>query len=174
MQGASSIVGARAKLKALLCALTAAALAASAALALAACAPAPLRPAALPLPTPAAAAEFGAAPEVALPALVAAERSAAARRDLALLATLWAEAGRVVETRGTGGPGDDYRWEGRAAVLDRYVTAVFPNPPPEGAPPPFDSLTVEGERAAASAGVDRWQFVWADGRWWLAELVIEP
>jgi hypothetical protein len=125
-------------------------------------------------PPPAPAPEFGAAPEVALPALVAAERSAAARGDLAQLETLWAEDARVVEARGTADPADDYRWEGRAAVLDRYVTAVFANPPQDSGPPAFDSLTVEGDRATATVGVDRWHFVFADGRWWLAELVIEP
>lgn len=140
----------------------------------AACAPAPVRLPAPEPPTPAPAPEFSAAPEVALPALVAAERRAAAGRDLALLETLWAGDARVVETRSTADPADDYRWEGRAAVLDRYVTAVFPNPPPDGGPLAFASLTVEGSSASAAAGVDRWRFVFEEGRWRLAELVIDP
>ena len=175
MQGASSIDEQDAKAKGRGGARAAFAAFVVAACALCAgCAPAPVRVPAPGPPRPTPAPEFAAAPEAALPALVAAERRAAAGRDLALLATLWAEDARVVEARGTADPADDYRWEGRAAVLDRYVTAVFPNPPPDSGPPAFDSLTVEGDGAAAAAGVDRWRFVFADGRWWLAELVIAP
>ncbi len=31
-----------------------------------------------------------------------------------------------VDSRGTAEPGDDYVWQGRDALLDRYTIAVFP------------------------------------------------
>jgi hypothetical protein len=110
--------------------------------------------------------------EEALPALVAAERAASITGDLANLAQLWFEEGRIVDGRNTPEADDDYVWPGRAAVLDRYVTAVFPNPPP---PATFEQLeiAVAGGEATGVNGGDRWRFVYADGRWWLAELVYQ-
>ena len=60
----------------------------------------------------------------ALPALVLAERTAAGARDLATLRQLWAEDARIVDSRGTPDPADDYIWNGRDAILDRYGIAV--------------------------------------------------
>jgi hypothetical protein len=114
------------------------------------------------------------APEIALPALVAAERQAAAERNLPLLATLWANDAQVVDSRNTADVGDDYTWRGHAAVMDRYVVAVFPNPPVPFAKPPALEITVTGDAATGHLGQDAWRFVQRDGRWWLAELVIEP
>jgi hypothetical protein len=110
----------------------------------------------------------------AIPALILAERNAAASRDLNLLSQLWAEDGRIVDRRTTDDPDDDYIWPGRAAVLDRYVVAVFPNPPPPLAQ--LDELTIEvtANEATASHGQDRWRFVRHAGRWWIAELVYAP
>ncbi|MCB0046416.1 MAG: hypothetical protein KDD92_13395 [Caldilineaceae bacterium] len=105
----------------------------------------------------------------ALPALVAAERTASRTGDAAQLAQLWHETSRVIDGRNTASPDDDYVWQGRDAVLDRYVTAVFPAPPP---PASFENLEIiiEGERASGRNGGDHWRFIYADGRWWLAEL----
>ncbi len=103
--------------------------------------------------------------------LLQAERAAAQSGDLAVLAQLWAEDALVVDGRNTPDTGDDYRWQGRAAVLDRYVLAVFPNPPPDLVLP--DPLVLEQPRAAEmtlTLGIDRWRFTFDQGRWWLAEL----
>jgi hypothetical protein len=103
--------------------------------------------------------------------LIAAERTAAHTGDLATLGQLWAADARVVDGRGTPATADDYVWSGRAAILDRYVVAVFPNPPPLAVELDGLALAVEGDEATASHGGDRWRFVWRDGRWWIAELV---
>lgn len=109
-------------------------------------------------------------PEQAIPQIIAAERDASLRGDLPLLAQMWAEDARIVDSRGTDDPADDFLWPNRAAILDRYTLAVFPAPPPplDGAPTP--TITVQGEAAEAINGQDRWQFTNQDGRWWIAEL----
>jgi hypothetical protein len=120
-------------------------------------------------PTPFAAAAD--VPARALPALLQAEREAARGSDWALLAHLWAEESRIVDRRSTPDPADDYIWAGRAALLDRYVVAVFPNPPPPLTLPADLPFQVIGDRATLQNGIDRWTFVYQAGRWWLAELV---
>lgn len=138
---------------------------------------------ALPAPTPPAAAAVDApadlppavsgTPEEAAPALIMTEREAARTRDLALLARLWAADARIVDGRSSGEPGDDYAWQGRDAILDRYVLAVFPAPPPDLDAEQLSDLEVirSSEGAAqAQVGIDHWTLVYRDGRWWLAEL----
>ncbi|MCC6166140.1 MAG: nuclear transport factor 2 family protein [Caldilineaceae bacterium] len=133
---------------------------------------APLR--ALPTPTPIPPTPaFAAAPAVqALPALVIAERQAAATGDLAILAQLWAADARIVDGRGTSDSADDYVWTGRAAILDRYRLAVFPSPPPPLGANDLQTATVhlEGDQATLVRNGDRWRFTQRDGRWWLLEL----
>ena len=124
-----------------------------------------------PTPSPAAPPAFVTLPAgEAIPQMIAAEREASRSGDLALLAQLWAEDGRIIDTHGTEDAGDDLTWPDRAAVLDRYTLAVFPAPPPalEGLPSP--NITVQGDAAQALNGQDRWRFVQRDGRWWIAEL----
>jgi len=129
--------------------------------------PASLVPTPFPLPAPA----FAALPAAdALPALVLAERDASRRGDLPLLAMLWAGDARIVDSRGTAEPSDDYVWQGRNALLDRYAIAVFPAPPPPLEEPLALDITASGDMATATLGVDRWRFVQRDGRWWLLEL----
>lgn len=137
-------------------------------------APTPLSTDAPPPPLPAA---ISGEPAEALAALIQAERAASIDRDLIALEQLWAPDGRIVDGRNSAEPDDDYVWAGRDAIMDRYVVAVFPNPPP-----PLDtadalqSLTVErsGENMAAGInGGDRWQLIYADDRWWLQELVYQ-
>lgn len=141
------------------------------ALLLAACTrTAPLRPLPTPPPTGAPPSFVTLPAAQALPALVAAERNAAAARDLATLQQLWAEDARIIDSRGTAAPADDYRWQGRAAILDRYAVAVFPAPPPPVTAAPHLALVHNGDRVTATAGVDRWRFTFAAGRWWLQEL----
>jgi hypothetical protein len=140
-----------------------------------------------PTPTPAAPAlpAFVTLPAAeAIPQLIAAERAASRGGDRPLLAQLWAEDARIVDSRGTDDPADDFTWPGRAAILDRYTLAVFPAPPPELASLPAPALTVQedaaqedaaqdaGAQAVAAAinGQDQWRFIYQDGRWWLAEL----
>lgn len=112
------------------------------------------------------------AADVALPQLVNAERTAAHERNLALLASLWAEAGEVVDGKATADTNDDYHWQGRAAVLDRYQVAVFPNPPPLREGTPALELRVDGSHAYAvdSENHDQWEFTFQQGRWWLLVL----
>ncbi len=114
----------------------------------------------------------GAPAEQALPALVMAERQAAAEADLATLTQLWAAEARIVDGRGTPDTADDYIWAGRAALLDRYRLAVFPSPPPLLGDDDFAAaaLSVNGDQAALQRNGDHWRFVYRDGRWWLLEL----
>lgn len=129
--------------------------------------PLPLTP--LPVP-PDPPAFVHAAAQEAIPQLIAAERDASRRGDLALLAQLWAGDARIVDTRGTGDPGDDFVWPDRDSILDRYTLAVFPAPPPLLDAPPSPTITVEDSLAQAVNGKDQWQFVQQDGRWWISEL----
>ncbi len=142
-----------------------------AALFLLACAPAPLRVPPAPAPQAAPPAAVLEPAQTALSALVAAERAAAAARDLPALAALWSEDAEVRERRSADASGD-FVWSGRDAVLDRYIVAVFPNPPPprDGALPPPQ---VAGDRATLVDGVDSWRFVRRDDRWWIAGLTID-
>jgi hypothetical protein len=117
--------------------------------------------------------EFVSAPaDQAIPALVAAERAAAREADAELLALLWDADAVIIDGRATADEGDDFRWVGRAAILDRYALAVFPSPPP-----PLEESTLRAGRLVVTDTVatleiagDRWRFVHRDGRWWLAEL----
>lgn len=108
--------------------------------------------------------------ETALPALILAERTAAREQDLATLAQLWAHDARIVDGRGTDDPAAAYVWQGRDAILDRYLLAVFPAPPP----PLAESLDLvidqHSDAATATLNNDFWRFTFAEGRWWLQEL----
>ena len=73
------------------------------------------------------------APAAAAMALIQSERESAIAGDLATLPTLWTEDARIVDGRGTEDEADDYVWQGRDAIMDRYELAVLPAPPP-----PFD------------------------------------
>jgi len=113
---------------------------------------------------------FNAADE-ALPALIQAERQASIEGNLPMLELLWAADARIVDGRNTAMPDDDYIWQGRTAILDRYIVAVFPQPPPP-LTEPLDLVFEYGDtRATAQNAVDHWRFVYQEGRWWLAELV---
>src|SRR5829696_1327585 len=98
--------------------------------------PARISPTARPVGTPAGTPTavlpaFVSAPaEEAIPQLIAAERAASRSGDLALLAQLWAPDARIVDTRGSDDPADDFVWPNHKAILDRYEVAVFPAPPP--------------------------------------------
>jgi hypothetical protein len=105
-----------------------------------------------------------------LPHLVLLERQASIDKNMALLTQLWAEEGRVVDGRGTVDTADDYVWAGRAAILDRYVAAVFANPPPPLSRLDDFPIEVKGASATAHHGQDHWRFVKRAGRWWLLEL----
>ncbi|MCS6826628.1 MAG: DUF4440 domain-containing protein [Caldilinea sp.] len=115
------------------------------------------------------AAEGGAIEEIAA-SLILAERHAARARDLATLAQLWADDARIIDHRGSDDPAAAYIWQGRDAILDRYLLAVFPSPPPPLSEPIELVVHVDGDMATATLGDDRWQFVLREGRWWLKEL----
>jgi hypothetical protein len=108
-----------------------------------------------------------------LPTLVLVEREASIQGNLPLLASLWAEDGRIVDGRGSAEEDDDYVWNGRAAILDRYRLAVFPAPPPPLTAAELANATpaVDGDSATLINGGDRWRFVQRNGRWWLYELI---
>lgn len=105
--------------------------------------------------------------------LIRLEREAAHEGNLALLAELWVLDGRVVDGRGTSTPADDYIWQGRAAILDRYRVAVAPNPPPllTDVEEQEYHFQIEQDTAIAHNSQDQWRFLYANGRWWLTELV---
>jgi len=107
----------------------------------------------------------------AITALILAERQATIQHDLALLGQLWAEDAQIVDGRNTSVTDDDYRWQGRAAILDRYQVAVFPfDLPPLTALAADASITITGDRATVLHGNDQWQLVKAEQRWWLTTL----
>jgi hypothetical protein len=109
--------------------------------------------------------------EAAVTALILAERQAAIDHNLALLGELWGEDAHVIDGRGNATPSDDYVWQGRAAILDRYVVAVFPFAlPPLTALDAAATLTITGEQAMIQNGNDHWQLVKVNERWWLTEL----
>ena len=137
---------------------------------LAGCTRAPARISPTAVPTIAPPAFVSAPAEVAIPQLIAAEREASRSGDLALLAQLWAPDGRIVDTRGSADPADDFVWPDRSAILDRYVVAVFPAPPPALEGPPNPTLSAQGNDVQAINGQDRWLFANTGGRWWIAEL----
>ncbi len=122
---------------------------------------------------PAMVSAFAADAAVSVPALIVAERTASAATDLATLSSLWHPEARIVDGRNTSDPADDYIWQDRAAILDRYELAVFPNPPPPfEAAPTFDLIEVEFSATVVN-GVDEWQFVYEDERWWITELAYQ-
>lgn len=87
--------------------------------------------------------------QTSIPYFISEERLAIQARDLARLESLWAEDAKIIDARGTEDMNDDYVWKGRAAILDRYVLAVFPFPPPIVDPPTDFRFTCDGQ------GLDR-------------------
>ena len=126
---------------------------------------------AAPTPTTPTPSFVTASPEIALPRLIELERQASIDKNLGLLAQLWAEESQIVDGRGTPTLADNYIWAGRSAILDRYVVAVFPNPPPPLPKLGDFTLHVTADQATVAHGQDRWQFVKRANRWWLAALV---
>ena len=114
----------------------------------------------------------GQEPDVAFPALVQAERQAAIDNDIGLLRQLWAEDAQIEDGRGTSETTDDYHWQGRQAIFDRYRVAVFPNPPAPHDRTPTLQVIVDGNRATTidTQNGDQWEFVFVEGRWWLVVL----
>jgi len=144
---------------------------------LAGCASAVQRP--LPSPTPTVIAPqawpalFGqqSTAEAAVTALILAERQAAIDHDLTLLSELWAADAQIIDGRNNAVPIDDYRWQGRAAILNRYVVAVFPfYVPPLPGLEPTAIITVTDAQATVQNGNDHWQLRKVNDRWWLTEL----
>ena len=152
-------------------------------LALAGCSgPAPASPA--PAPTPMIPAFDD--DETAIRWLLQAESRGVVSQDMDLLAALWAPDAVVIDAKHTpDDASDDARWQGVDAVLDRYVTLVFPGNPTVAAPVDVQ-IRIDGDTAAARAttrindelspGGDEWTFVKRDGRWWIQSLTynLEP
>ncbi len=134
------------------------------------CTRAPARILPTAVPTIAPPSYVSAPADVAIPQLIAAEREASRSGDLALLAQLWATDGRIVDTRGTADAADDFVWPNRSAILDRYVVAVFPAPPPGLEGPPTPTMVADNDLVQAVNGQDHWTFARRQGRWWVLEL----
>ncbi len=118
--------------------------------------------------------------------LLGAESRGVVNKDMNLLAAIWSEDAQVIDAKHTpDDPSDDTRWQGIDAVLDRYVTLVFPGNPTQAAPSDV-SIDIQGNRATAisttqinderSPGGDRWTFVKRNGRWYIQSLTynLEP
>lgn len=111
--------------------------------------------------------------EQAIPSLIEIERVGSIEGDLALLGQLWSDDARIIDGRNTAASDDDYVWDGKDAILDRYVVAVFPNPPPPMTESLFLDVLVDGDRASVINGVDHWRFVRRGDRWWITELAYQ-
>lgn len=123
-------------------------------------------------------------PEFVIAWLIFAERAAAHRGELSQLAMLWAEESRVIDRRGHEDARHHYVWQGKDAVLNRYVVAVFPHAPPLLADDALNELILdaefestrrvenlqEGDIVRAVNNGDRWRFIWQEGRWYILEL----
>jgi len=108
------------------------------------------------------------------------------KQDIDLLSTLWAEDAVVIDAKHTPmDTSDDTRWEGIDAVLNRYVTLVFPGNPFQAGHPDV-KITVLGDEATATSSTqiggeyapagDRWHFIRVNGRWYIQSLTynLEP
>ncbi len=124
--------------------------------------------------------------EAAIHWLLDAESRGVVNKDMDLLAALWAEDAVVIDAKHTpDDPADDARWQGADAVLDRYVTLVFPGNPTAAAPADVQ-IAIQGDTATAasttrinaerSPGGDRWTFTKRNGRWFIQSLTynLEP
>ena len=133
-----------------------------------------------PAPTPTAIVPRFDDDEAAIKWLLEAESRGVVSKDMALLTAIWAEDGVVTDARHTpDDPTDDARWQGIDAVLNRYVTLVFPGNPTVAAPADVQ-IAIDGDAAEAisttrinderSPGGDKWTFVKRDGRWYIHSL----
>lgn len=124
--------------------------------------------------------------EAALRQLLLAEADAVVGQDIDRLAELWAADGVVIDARHTAdNQADDAFWRGRDAILDRYMVLVFPGNP-QFAQPGDVGIEIAGDSAfvtsttrigdEVSPSGDRWEFRFADGRWWITSLTynLEP
>lgn len=124
---------------------------------------------------------------IAFPQFISAERRAIAEKSLDTLALLWAADAQIIDQRGTENTEDDYIWDSRRAILDRYTVVVFRFPPPLIDPPGDLRLRCaggsveensnlclvspqEGTIVYANREGDEWQFGYRDGRWWILGL----
>ena len=105
------------------------------------------------------------------------ERHAIVANDLTTLATLWTEDGSITDGRGTSIPDDDYTWYGKPAILDRYVVAVFVNPPPllREEDIAVHNLAIDQARNTATlrTDADSWVFKRHNQRWRMHHLTYE-
>ncbi len=128
----------------------------------------------------------GASDEEAIMALLQAEGRGVVEKDIDLLAALWLDDAVIIDAKHTpNDPNDDTRWEGLDAVLDRYVTLVFPGNPTFALPADVQ-ISIVGDRAEARATTqigderspqgDRWTFKRVQGGWRIASLTynLEP
>ena len=148
---------------------------------LAACGPAPTPTTALsPAAPPRVATLAPASDEEAILQLLTAEGEALVAADIDRLMGLWAEDAVVRDARHTpDDPSDDWVWEGRDAIRQRYVNLVLPGNPQEAGAVDVN-LTIEGDRATAisttrigsevSPGGDRWTFRRINGTWKIESL----
>jgi len=124
--------------------------------------------------------------EAAIRWLLEAESRGVVSKDMDLLTAIWVEDAVVTDAKHTSDDSsDDASWQGVDAVLDRYVTLVFPGNPTVAAPADMQ-IVIDGDTATAlsttrindelSPGGDRWTFVKRGGRWFIQSLTynLEP
>ena len=119
--------------------------------------------------------------EQAILNLLHAEGKGVENKDMQLLSTIWADDALVVDAKRTpDDASDDTRWEGIDAVMNRYVTLVFPGNPSLAGHPDVN-ITISDDQAIATSSTqiggeyaptgDRWRFVRINGRWYIQSLV---
>ncbi|NOX60930.1 MAG: DUF4440 domain-containing protein [Chloroflexi bacterium] len=125
--------------------------------------------------------------EEAIRQLILAESEAVVQQDIDRLAQLWVEKALVRDANHTpDDDSDDAVWRGLDAVLDRYMTIVFPGNP-QFAAPEIIQIIIEGDVALVrsttrigqevSPAGDRWEFErQRDGGWRIRSLIynLEP
>ncbi len=146
----------------------------------------PTQPLPTPTPPPAGIIPPGASDEEAILALLQAESRGVVEKDIDLLAAIWSDDAIIIDAKHTpNDPGDDTRWVGLDAVLDRYVTLVFPGNPTFALPADVQ-ITITGEHAEARSSTqigqersphgDQWTFKKVQGQWRITSLTynLEP
>jgi hypothetical protein len=124
--------------------------------------------------------------EQAILHLLESESLGVQEKDIDLLSTLWSEDAWVADAKHTPrDASDDTLWEGIDAVLNRYVTLVFPGNPSQAGHPDV-KITILGDEAVATSSTqiggeyapagDRWRFIRIGERWYIQSLTynLEP
>ena len=116
----------------------------------------------------------------AIEAVLTAEGTFVAQKDISALMNLWVVDGVVSDAMHTpNDPADDRRWRGTDAIRQRYVYLVFPNAPAD-TPAKNYAIDIDGGQAIVtgttrigdevSPGGDRWELKNDNGCWVIQSL----